>query len=150
MKRLSAAVLTIAVCLSAGWARAEEKKEAEGAPVTGNPPADSVFARIKPGMKFDEANKLLGEPTSKRAFCTGKHWIPFYLGRDRAYTEHYFKGQGIVVFYTDISSFGIGRYKSCTPQEPTEVAEVHYNANESGIAPKDDAKPEAKPEQAAK
>jgi hypothetical protein len=146
-----ARITTAALCLSLPVATtlADEAKPAEAAAVTGNPPADSPFAKIKPGMTFEETVAILGKPTSERAFCTGKHWIPFYGGRDRAYTEHYFQGQGVVVFYTDIRSFGIGRYKTCSPTTPLELAEVHYDANASGIAPKDAPEPKKEPATAA-
>jgi len=150
MNHRFARITVAALCLSLFVpALQAEDKAAESAPVTGNPPADSPFARIKPGMKFDETVAILGKPTSERAFCTGKHWIPFYAGRDRAYTEYYYQGQGVVVFYTDISSFGIGRYKTCSPKEPLELAEVHYDANASGIAPKDTPEPKKEPATAA-
>lgn len=151
MNHRFARITAAALCLSLPVAAtlADEAKPAEAAPVTGNPPADSPFALIKPGMKFDETVALLGKPTSERAFCTGKHWIPFYSGRDRAYTEYYYQGQGVVVFYTDISSFGIGRYKTCTPKEPIELAEVHFNPNETGIAPKDGEEAKKEPATAA-
>lgn len=147
--RLTVAALCLSLTLPA--IAADEKKPAEGEQpvVTGNPPADSPFAKIKPGMKFSEAAAILGKPTSEYAYCTGKHAIPFYFGIDKARTNQHFKGQGIVIFYTDISSFGIGRYKSCTAKEPLEVAEVHYDANETGVAAEsEDAKKE--PAQAAK
>ena len=143
-----------ALCLSLNLpvALAEEAKpaEAEKPPVTGNPPADSPFAKVKPGMKFDEAAAILGKPTSERAFCTQKHYILFYMGRDRAYTEYYYKDQGVVVFYTDISTWGIGRYKHCTPKQPTELAEVHYNVDETGVAPKDEGEAKKETAEAAK
>jgi outer membrane protein assembly factor BamE (lipoprotein component of BamABCDE complex) len=161
---MKAAVTLAALCfaLNAVAALADDAKpveanpaeakpaEAEKPPVTGNPPADSPFAKVKPGMKFDEATAILGKPTSERAFCTQKHYIPFYMGRDRAYTEYYYKDQGVVVFYTDISTWGIGRYKHCTPKQPTELAEVHYNVSEAGVAPKDEGEVKKETAEAAK
>lgn len=147
--RLTVAALCLSLTLPA--LAADEKNPAEGEQpvVTGNPPADSSFAKIKPGMKYSEAAAILGKPTSEYAYCTGKHAIPFYFGIDKARTNQHFKGQGIVIFYTDISSFGIGRYKSCTAKEPLEVAEVHYDVNETGAAAEgEEAKKE--PAQAAK
>src|SRR5574343_1173363 len=131
---LAAAALCLSLALPA--LAADEKKPAEGeqAIVTGNPPADSPFAKIKPGMKYAEAAAILGKPTSEMAYCTGKHAIPFYFGIDKARTNQHFKGQGIVVFYSDFSSFGFGRYKSCSAKEQLEVAEVHYDVNETGVA----------------
>ena len=115
---------------------AEEKKPAEGeaSGIYGNPPPDSLFAKIKPGMKYEEATAILGKPDSVGAYCTGKHMIPFYFGNDKARTNQVFKGQGTIIFYSAASEWGIGRYKHCSPKEPTEVAEVHYDPNETGAA----------------
>lgn len=140
MKPSVTRITLAALCLSlaAPALLADDQKTDEAATVvTGNPPADSAFAKVKPGMSFKDATAILGKPTSERAFCTGKHHIPFYSARDRAYTEYYYQGQGVVVFYTDVSVGGWSRYKSCKPTDPLEVAEVHYNAGESGVAPKE-------------
>lgn len=148
--RITVAALCLSLTLPA--LAADEAKPAEGeAPVvTGNPPAEHPFARIKPGMSYDEASKILGKPTSETAFCTGKHTIPFYFGSDKARTNQHFKGSGVVIFYTNISTWGIGRYKSCTPKEPLEVAEVHYDVNESGVASPEAEEAKKEPAQAAK
>ena len=151
MKPSITRITLAALCLSlaAPAVLAEEQKDAADAAVTGNPPADSNFARIKPGMSFKDALAVLGKPTSERAFCSGKHHIPFYFARDRAYTEYYYQGQGLVVFYTDVNVSGWSRYKSCSPTDPTEVAEVHYDANESGVAPKEgEERPKPQPQAA--
>ena len=93
MKPSVTRITLAALCLSltSPVLLAEEKKADETAAdsVTGNPPADSPFAKVKPGMTFKDAVAVLGKPTSERAFCTGKHHIPFYFARDRAYTEYY-------------------------------------------------------------
>lgn len=139
MKNCFARITFAALCLSLTLPAlaADEAKPAEGAAVTGQPPAGSPFAAIKPGMSFNDALAILGKPTSERAFCTGKHHIPFYFARDRAYTEYFYQGQGVVVFYTDVSISGWSRYKSCSPKEALEIAEVHYNVGETGVAPKE-------------
>lgn len=131
------AVAAVTVHLPATAADEASKPGDVEAAVTGSPPAEHPFAKVQPGMKFDEAVQILGKPTSERAFCTGKHYIPFYYGRDRAYTEYYYQGQGVVVFYTEISTWGIGRYAHCSPKTPFELAEVHYNPKETGVAPGD-------------
>lgn len=136
--RLTAAALCLSLPLSV--LAADEAKPAAGddaAAVTGNPPADHPFAKLKPGMSFADAIALLGKPSSERAFCTGKHHIPFYFGRDRALTEYYYKDQGVVVFYTEANIYGWSRVKSCSPKAPFELGEVHYNPNEAGVAPKE-------------
>ena len=152
MKPAFARITLAALCLSLAIPAlaADDKKAAdEAAIVTGNPPADHPFARIKPGMKYSEAAAILGKPTSESSYCTGKHAIPFYFGVDKARTNQHFKGAGVVIFYTDISTFGIGRFKSCTPKEALEVAEVHYDPNESGNA-NADASATKEPAEAAK
>jgi outer membrane protein assembly factor BamE (lipoprotein component of BamABCDE complex) len=147
--RITLAALCLSLTLPA--LAADEKPPAEGDQpvVTGNPPDDSSFARIKPGMRFADAAAILGKPTSEYAYCTGKHTIPFYFGSDKARTNQHFKGQGVVIFYTAISTFGIGRYKSCTPKQPLEVAEVHYDINETGVASESE-EPKKEPAEAAK
>lgn len=135
--RLTAAALCLSLTQPALAADEAKPAEGEAVAVTGNPPADSPFAKIKPGMSFKDAVAILGKPTSERAFCTGKHHIPFYFARDRAYTEYFYQGQGVVVFYTDVSISGWNRYKSCSPAEPLEVAEAHFNTAETGVAPKE-------------
>lgn len=151
MKIGFAPLATAALCLSLTPAAlaADDKKPAEGEPaiVTGNPPPDSPFAKVRPGMKYADAAAILGKPTSETAYCTGKHAIPFYFGIDKARTNQHFKGQGVVIFYSDFSSFGFGRYKSCSAKEPLEVAEVHYDANETGVA--EGEEPKKEPAQAA-
>ena len=139
LTRIAAIALSLSVSLAATTALAEENKAeaASDGSVTGNPPADHPFAKVKPGMKFEEALAILGKPTSERAYCTGKHHIPFYFGRDRALTEYYYKDQGVVVFYTEANIYGWSRVKSCSPKAPFELGEVHYNPNEAGVAPKE-------------
>lgn len=142
-------IVLAAVCLSLGasTALAQDNKPAESADkaaadddihvIKGNPPSDQPFGRIRLGMKFAEAVDILGKPTSERSYCTGKHRIPFYYGRDRAYTEYYYKGQGKVYFYTEFSSISAfhGAVKTCTPTTPFELAGVEFNPAESGEAP---------------
>lgn len=148
INRITVAALCLSLITPALWA--EEAKKADDAPaVSGTPPTDSPFAKIKPGMPFKDALAVLGKPTSERAYCTGKHHIPFYFARDRALTEYYYQGQGVVVFYTDVSVGGWSRYKSCSPTEALEISEVHYNAAETGVAPKEGEQRPATPPQAS-
>jgi len=117
---------------------AEEVTPAEGIEaVKGNPPADHPFAKLTPGMSFDEAVAILGKPTGERSYCTGKHRIPFYMARDKAYTEYYYKGQGKVYFYTRVSTFSAfhGAVNSCTPKDPFELAGAEFNPGETGEVP---------------
>ena len=154
MNSRKTSITAVALCLSLTMAvaMAEEKKPVEGdaQTVTGNPPADSTFAKVKPGMKFDEAATILGKPDAISAYCTGKHTIPFYFGNDKARTNQYFKGQGTVIFFTEVSTWSVGRYKHCSPKDPIEVAEVHYDPNEGGVAPKEREEAKKDPAQAEK
>ena len=88
-------------------------------------------------MNYTDAMAILGKPSAENAFCTGKQYIPFYGGKDKGRTNYYYKGHGVVVFHTEVSTFGIGGYVSCTPKTPLEVSEVLYDANEAGVVPKD-------------
>jgi len=63
-------------------------------------PSDSKLARVRPGMSPEEVEKILGEPTSRNAYVTGKAFIPFYYGPDQARTGWFYKGLGRVVFET--------------------------------------------------
>lgn len=146
--RLTVAALCLSLTLPA--LATDEKKAAEGEPamVSVIPPADSPFAKIKPGMKYSEAAAILGKPTSETAYCTGKIAIPFYFGMDRARTEQHFKGQGIVIFYSNFSRFGSGHLKFCSAEEPLEVAEVHYDPNATGMIG-DSGETQKEPAQAA-
>lgn len=150
--------LTIAALfasLSLAVAHAEDPKEASPGDdihaIRGNPPADSAFAKVTLGMSADEAIAILGKPTSERSYCTGKHRIPFYTGRDRAYFEYFYQGQGKVYFYADFSSFTMfhGAIKTCSPTKPKELAGVEFNLNETGIPPKEGEEAKKQPTQAA-
>ncbi len=61
---------------------------------------------------------------------------PVYFARDRAYTEYYYQGQG-TWSSTPTSAWRLEPLQELSPTDPTEVAEVHYNAGESGVAPKE-------------
>lgn len=149
MERPFSRIALTAVCLSFGAtaALAQDSKPMASADkvaadddihvIKGNPPSDQPFGKIKLGMKFAEAMEILGKPTSERSYCTGKHRIPFYYGRDRAYTEYYYKGQGKVYFYSEFSSISAfhGAVSTCSPTTPFELAGAEFNPAESGEAP---------------
>lgn len=102
--------------------------------IKGNPPADQPFGKLKIGMKYDEAMAILGKPTAERGYCTGKQRIPFYMGRDRAFTEYAYKGQGKVYFYSDLSTITAlhGAIHSCSAKDPFELARIEYDPNDPG------------------
>jgi hypothetical protein len=61
-------------------------------------PDSSPLAKITIGMSDSGVRKELGEPTSQRAYMTGKSWIPFYYGPDTSRTDYIYDGVGRVVF----------------------------------------------------
>lgn len=95
------------------------------APAAAAPPAaipsDSKLAQVRPGMSPDEVQRLLGEPTTRNAYVTGKAFIPFYYGPDQARTGWFYKGLGRVVFETG-PGFGT----------TLRVQRVEYDPNEDG------------------
>lgn len=66
--------------------------------IYGNPPRNSPFAKLKLGMSSKQVTDLIGEPTDQKSYMTGKIWIPFYFGSDRARLEYRYKGQGVLTF----------------------------------------------------
>jgi outer membrane protein assembly factor BamE (lipoprotein component of BamABCDE complex) len=66
--------------------------------IYGNPPRHSPFAKLKLGMSSKQVTDLIGEPTDQKSYMTGKIWIPFYFGSDRARLEYRYKGQGVLTF----------------------------------------------------
>ena len=83
--------------------RAEER--AADAPTP--PPADSKLALVKKGMKMSEVVKILGEPTDRHQYVTGKAFIPWYFGDDASRVEWHYRGLGRVVL-TGGGAFGQG------------------------------------------
>jgi hypothetical protein len=74
---------------------AQEKREAD-APTP--PPAGSPLAKITKGMAMSEVVTILGEPTDRNQYLTGKAFIPWYFGDDVTRIEWHYKGLGRVVF----------------------------------------------------
>jgi hypothetical protein len=52
--------------------------------ITGIPAAGTTFTKLRIGMSRQQAIDLAGQPTDQGAYITGKAWIPFYFGSDRA------------------------------------------------------------------
>jgi len=61
-------------------------------------PDSSPLAKITIGMSDSDVRKTLGEPSSQKAYMTGKSWIPFYYGPDTSRTDYVYDGIGRVVF----------------------------------------------------
>ena len=72
--------------------------------ITGTPAPGSRFKRLKIGMGMQQVTDLIGQPTDRGAYVTGKAWIPFYHGSDRHRYEMVYQGLGRLIF----SSGGIG------------------------------------------
>lgn len=89
---------------SAGAAPAAEEKAAD-APTP--PPADSKLAKVTKGMTMSEVVKILGEPTDRHQYVTGKAFIPWYFGDDASRVEWHYRGLGRVVL-TGGGAFGQG------------------------------------------
>lgn len=101
----------------AGAPAAQGGKTGGGSP----PPADSPLAKVQVGMSNREVEKILGPPTSENNYVTGKAFVPWYFGRDRARVGYFYKGMGRVVFMA-----GGGYSHSLTVQR------VEYDPNEPG------------------
>ena len=75
----------------------ESAKTAEGE-IVGKPAAGSKFAKLKIGMTYVQAQKLIGPPTKEWHHPTGKASIPFYFGPDRWVLQDSYKGEGVLTF----------------------------------------------------
>lgn len=111
-----AAAATPAAEPAAQPSEAAKAKAAEGT----RPPAGTKLARITDGMSEGEVIAILGEPTSRQDYMTGKAWIPYYYGSDVSRLDYRYKGVGIVVF-------GRNRYSG-----KTRVIRVDHDPNEDG------------------
>jgi hypothetical protein len=66
--------------------------------ITGKPGKGSQFTKLQIGMSMKEVSDLIGQPTDRGAYVTGKAWIPFYFGSDRHRLEYIYKNQGRLIF----------------------------------------------------
>ncbi len=65
------------------------------------PPADHKMAAVDLNMPPGQVLQIMGEPTSRQTYMTGKSWIPYYFGSDTHRTDWKYAGQGRVVFGTN-------------------------------------------------
>ncbi|MCC6763953.1 MAG: hypothetical protein IT293_04740 [Deltaproteobacteria bacterium] len=86
------------------------------------PPAGSPLAKITKGMAMSEVVKILGEPTDRNQYVTGKAFIPWYFGDDVTRIAWHYKGLGRVVF-TGGGAWG---------QQGGQVEWVDYDPKETG------------------
>lgn len=90
--------------------------------ITGKPAPGSKFTQLKIGMSMQQATDLIGPPTDRGAYVTGKLWIPFYFGSDRHRYELVYKGQGRLIF----AGGSLGDFMG------GNLIWIIHNANESG------------------
>ena len=77
--------------------------------ITGIPAAGTSFTKLRIGMSRQQAIDIAGSPTDQGAYITGKSWIPFYYGSDRARWEMAYKGKGRLIFSQN-AGFGTDFY----------------------------------------
>ncbi len=113
-------VLVGALALSVGSCagRAQPAATTVAAPAKAPIPAGSPLAKIKDGMGMKEVADLIGPPTDTNSHITGKAFIPFYFGGDRAQTVAYYKGLGRIIYSSANGS--------------PRVSAVEYDPNETG------------------
>lgn len=121
----STTILLAACALVTGLAgcagRSAGPKPAASAAPAAAVPADSKLALVQVGMPPEEVEKLLGPPTSRNAYVTGKAFIPWYFGPDQTRTGWFYQGLGRVVFS------GTGAWGTAS-----RVQRVEYDATEDG------------------
>jgi uncharacterized protein YgiM (DUF1202 family) len=101
-------------------AEADEEVAPADAPAGSPAPAGSKLAQVDLGMSEAEVTNILGEPTSRDNYQTGKAWIPYYYGSDTSRLDYKYENLGVVVF-------GRNRYSG-----KTRVIRVDYDPNEDG------------------
>lgn len=89
--------------------------------ISGIPAANSRFTKLKIGMSQNEVKDLIGNPTDEGVYITGKAFIPFYFGSDKARWEMAYKGQGRLIF-SNQAGFSSGYF----------LTWIIHNANDRG------------------
>ena len=92
--------------------------------ITGKPAPGSKFSQLQIGMGVHQVTGILGQPNDQGSYMTGKAWIPFYFGSDRARYETVYKGQGRLIFATS-AGWGWGG-------EGANLIWIIHSANETG------------------
>lgn len=86
-------------------------------------PASSPFSKVKVGMTMAQVAEILGQPSDKQDYASGKAFIPFYYGADVHRQEWHYKGQGSITFSAG-NQFGAGSGGS--------VLSVNYDPSNTG------------------
>jgi hypothetical protein len=77
---------------------AAPEKEQAAEPAAKPIPKNHPFAKISEGMLDSDVQKILGQPTNRHEYPTGKAAIPFYHGTDMWRADWSYKGKGHIVF----------------------------------------------------
>lgn len=90
--------------------------------ITGKAGPRSQFNKLQIGMSMKQVVDLIGQPTDRGAYMTGKAWIPFYYGGDRHRFEFVYKNQGRLIF----AGGSLGDFSG------GNLTWIIHNANEGG------------------
>jgi hypothetical protein len=63
-------------------------------------------SKLSIGMGEKEVTHLIGFPTDRSYYTTGKQYIPFYMGRDTMRVIWLYKGEGQLIFVHGGTRFG--------------------------------------------
>lgn len=108
--------LLLAAALAATASACASRAISATAPQQGIP-ATSPLAKIHEGMGMKEVADLIGQPNDTSSHVTGKAFIPFYFGADRAEVIAYYKGKGRVIYSAATGSPRV----SVVEYDPTET-----------------------------
>lgn len=78
-------------------AKTEKADESQRGEVRGTPAADSKFNKLRMGMSMKEVTAVIGEPSDKHSYITGKGFL-FSYGSDTYRQEFIYKGVGRLTF----------------------------------------------------
>ena len=86
--------------------------------IRGTPAPHSKFKHLRIGMTHSEIMSLIGEGSDRRAYITGKGYVPFYFGNDITRFEVLYRGSGTLV-YSDRWGYAV-------------LVGINHDASESG------------------
>ena len=107
--------------VEAGWGEKIKGMNDWEGEITGKPAPGSKLTQLKIGMSTQQVISLIGQPNDAGSHVTGKAFIPFYFGSDRARHEMVYKGQGRLLFALGGGMFGGGQ---------ANLIWIIHNANE--------------------
>jgi hypothetical protein len=74
------------------------KPKEEEATIIGTPAPRSKFAKLQIGMSMRQVEDLIGIPSDRKGYTTGKAFIPFYFGTDAYRFETFYKNEGRLTY----------------------------------------------------